>query len=103
MGVKFASSQKALGECDRCGFTYKLRMLKEEIVKGKTTNLKTCPTCWDPSHPQMKLGEFPVYDPQALRDPRPDTNTIASSRKFIMPVTPIVASGLVGQVTVVTP
>ncbi len=58
--------------CDICGFRYKLRELKEIIRKGKSTNLKACPECWSPDHPQLKLGEFPVDDPQAIRDPRPD-------------------------------
>jgi len=31
-----------------------------------------CPTCWDPDHPQLQLGMYPVEDPQALRNPRPD-------------------------------
>jgi len=26
-------------------------------------------------HPQLQLGYYPVSDPQAIRDPRPDTNT----------------------------
>jgi hypothetical protein len=74
MGNRFASSQKALGVCDVCGFTYKLRELRNVYKKGRDTNIKSCPECWDGDHPQLKLGEFPVNDPQALRDPRPDSN-----------------------------
>ena len=33
-----------------------------------------CPACWDPDQPQLKVGMFPVFDPQALRNPRPDTS-----------------------------
>jgi len=101
MSVQYASGKKAKGVCDRCGFVYKLRELKCETLKGNKTNLKTCPTCWDSDHPQLKLGEFPVYDPQALRDPRPDSNTISSSRELKIPVTSIVSSGRIGNVTVV--
>ena len=36
--------------------------------------LLVCPTCWDPDQPQLMLGTFPVDDPQALRNPRPDTS-----------------------------
>ena len=34
--------------------------------------MKACPECWNPDQPQLRLGEFPVDDPQAIRDPRPD-------------------------------
>jgi len=77
---RFASSQRALAICDVCGFPYKLRELKELIEKGRNTNVKACPECWNPDHPQLHLGEYPVDDPQALRDPRPDSSELASSR-----------------------
>jgi hypothetical protein len=52
------------------GFSTSLRELKELIViKGNRTNIKACPECWNPDQPQNRLGEFPVEDPQALRDP----------------------------------
>jgi len=108
MSVQFASSQNALGVCDVCGFTYKLRELRTTIVKGRATNIKACEECWDPDHPQLKLGEFPVHDPQALRDPRPDSTEYAQSRAQIIPVRSstetgnTVAFGRVGQVTVTT-
>jgi hypothetical protein len=31
-----------------------------------------CPACWDPDQPQLQLGMYPVDDPQAVRNPRPD-------------------------------
>jgi len=78
MSNRFASARKALALCDVCGFQYKLRELKNLFVKGRDTNVKACPTCWSPDHPQLKLGEFPVNDPQAIRDPRPDQSLGAS-------------------------
>lgn len=74
MAQRFASSKQALGLCDVCGFKYKLRELKILVVKGRDTNIKACPECHDPDHPQLKLGEFPIDDPQAIRNPRPDTS-----------------------------
>ena len=74
MGSPFASSKKAIAYCDVCGWQYKLKELRSLIVKGRDTNIKACPECWNGDHPQLKLGEFPVNDPQALRDPRPDTS-----------------------------
>lgn len=32
-----------------------------------------CSSCYDPDHPQLQLGMYPVEDPQAVRNPRPDT------------------------------
>jgi len=72
MGNKFASGKNAIAECDRCGFRYKLTELKKEIVKTKLYNLLVCPTCWTPDQPQLQLGMYPVDDPQAVREPRPD-------------------------------
>jgi hypothetical protein len=80
MSYKYASGQKAIAICDVCGFQYKLRELKELIVKGNKTNIKACPECWNPDQPQNKLGEFPVEDPQALRNPRPDSAELVASR-----------------------
>jgi hypothetical protein len=72
MGNRFAAGKHAIAECDRCGQRYKLKELKKQVVKTKTYNLLVCPTCWDPDHPQLQLGMYPVDDPQALRDPRKD-------------------------------
>lgn len=78
MGNKFASGKNAIAECDRCGFRYKLKELRGETVKLKPINNRVCPTCWTPDHPQLQLGMYPVEDPQALRNPRPDRSYVAS-------------------------
>ena len=72
MASPYASGKKAFGFCDRCGFRTPLRDLKKELVKQRITGSLVCPECWNPDQPQLMLGTFPVYDPQALRDPRPD-------------------------------
>jgi len=72
MANRFASGKVAIAECDRCGQRYKLKILKREVVKTKNYELLVCPTCWDPDHPQLQLGMYPVDDPQGLRNPRPD-------------------------------
>ena len=74
MGNAFSSGKNAIAECDRCGFRYKLTTLKKEVIKTKTYNLLVCPSCWDPDQPQLSLGMYPVDDPQAVRDPRPDVS-----------------------------
>jgi hypothetical protein len=78
MPSKFASGKKAISECDRCGFRYKLKELKQLVIKTKNVNILVCPTCWEPDQPQLQLGMYPVNDPQALRNPRPDNSYITS-------------------------
>jgi hypothetical protein len=76
MPTKYASGKKAIAECDRCGFRYKLKELREIVIKTKNTNILVCPTCWEPDQPQLQLGMYPVDDPQALRNPRRDNSYI---------------------------
>ena len=78
MSNRYASGRHAISECDRCGQRFKLKILKTEIVKTKEYNLLVCPACWDPDHPQLQLGMYPVDDPQALRNPRPDRSYVIS-------------------------
>jgi hypothetical protein len=123
---RFASNKIAIAICDRCGFRYRLRDLRELTVKTKKINLLVCNECWDPDHPQLQLGMYPVDDPQALRNPRPDTtyvtsgtladgnsgegsrtiqwgwNPVGGASSFDAPLTPnaLVAIGQLGTVTV---
>ena len=78
MGNRFAAGKHAISECDRCGQRFKLKLLKTEIIKTKKYDLLVCPECWDPDHPQLQLGMWPVDDPQALRNPRPDRSYVVS-------------------------
>jgi hypothetical protein len=74
MGNRFSSARHSIAECDRCGFRYKLKDLKKLIIKTKQVTIKVCQTCWEPDQPQLQLGMYPVDDPQAVREPRPDTS-----------------------------
>jgi hypothetical protein len=78
MPNQFASGKHSIAECDRCGQRYKLKELKTQTVKTKPFKIKVCPTCWDPDQPQLQLGMYPVNDPQAVRDPRPDVSYLQS-------------------------
>tara|TARA_R110000822_G_scaffold92140_5_gene212100 strand:- start:132 stop:521 length:390 start_codon:yes stop_codon:yes gene_type:complete len=128
MGNKFSSGKNAIAECDRCGFRFKLTQLRKEVIKTKVYNLLVCPQCWDPDHPQLQLGMYPVDDPQGVRDPRPDISYYQSglgadgslgegSRVFqwgwypvggaswfdsVLTPNNLVSSGQVGTVTIVT-
>jgi hypothetical protein len=77
MGSKFSSAKHSIADCDVCGFRYKLSDLQYLVIKTKTTNIKACPECWNADHPQLSLGLYPVQDPQAVREPRPDTTYYA--------------------------
>lgn len=128
MSNRFASGRWAIAICDNCGFQFKLKKLKTQVIKTKEVNDKVCPECWSPDHPQLQLGMYPVSDPQALRNPRKDTtyfvsgttadgslgggsrviqwgwNPVGGSRLFDDPLTPndLVASGIVGTVQVIS-
>jgi hypothetical protein len=128
MPTKFASGKHAIAECDVCGERYKLKELKRLVIKTKTVNILACPECWNPDQPQLHLGMYPVNDPQAIRNPRPDTsyyasgltstgsvaegsrvfqwgwNPVGGASGFDTPLTPndLIAVGQVGIVTVTT-
>jgi hypothetical protein len=74
MPSKYASGKYAIAECDRCAQRYMLKELKKEVIKTKLYQIKVCPSCWDPDQPQLQLGMYPVNDPQAVREPRPDVS-----------------------------
>ena len=74
MSSRYASGKNSIAECDRCGQRYMLKNLKKEIIKTRLFNIKVCPECWDPDQPQLQLGMYPVDDPQAVREPRPDVS-----------------------------
>lgn len=72
MPSKYSSGKFSIAQCDRCGFRYKLKQLKRLVIKTKNVNILVCPSCWEPDQPQLSLGLYPVNDPQAVRNPRPD-------------------------------
>ena len=128
MPNRFASGPRAIAMCDRCGQQFKLKQLKTEVIKQRRYELLVCPECWDPDHPQLMLGTFPVEDPQALRNPRKDTtyytsgltangtpgegsrniqwgwNPVGGASSFDSSLTPndLIGVGEVGTVTVIT-
>ena len=78
MATPYASGKYSIAECDRCGQQFKLKQLKTEVIKTKTYQLKVCSVCWDPDQPQLQLGMYPVVDPQAVYQPRPDTTYVSA-------------------------
>ncbi len=80
MPNRFASGKYAIAECDRCAQRYMLKELRTQILKTKPYKIKVCRTCWDPDQPQLSLGLYPVNDPQAVREPRPDVSYFVSGQ-----------------------
>jgi len=78
MASKYASGKNSIAECDRCAQRYMLKVLRIQTLKTKPYKIKVCPECWDPDQPQLQLGLYPVNDPQAVREPRPDVSYLAS-------------------------
>jgi hypothetical protein len=74
MPSKYSSGKYSIAECDRCGQRFMLKELKKEVIKTKLYQIKVCKSCWDPDQPQLQLGMYPVNDPQAVREPRPDVS-----------------------------
>jgi hypothetical protein len=128
MPNRFASGKYAIAECDRCAQRYKLKQLKKLTIKTKQVNILVCPECWEPDQPQLSLGMYPVNDPQAIRNPRPDVsyqvsgldvegdpsggsrvfqwgwNPVGGARLFDTGLTPnnLIATAQLGTVTVTT-
>ncbi len=82
MSNQFSSGKHAIGVCDRCGWTYKLFELRPEVQQFTQKNILVCDPCWDPVQPQTLLGFYPIEDPQAVRNPRPDVNQYPESREL---------------------
>jgi hypothetical protein len=78
MPNQFASGRHSIAECDRCGQRFKLKQLKSLTIKTKKVNILVCPECWEPDQPQLSIGLYPINDPQAIRNPRPDVSYLVS-------------------------
>jgi hypothetical protein len=78
MPNQFSSGKFAIAECDRCGQRFKLKELRKLTIKTRMVSIKVCNECWEPDQPQLQLGMYPVNDPQAVREPRPDISYYAS-------------------------
>jgi len=72
MSNRFVSARHTIAECDICAFRFKLKDLRKLMIKDKIVAILVCRECWSPDHPQLQLGMYPVEDPQAVREPRPD-------------------------------
>jgi len=58
----------------------------DQVNAGLNTGLMVCPDCDDEDNPQLLLGRIRFNDPEALRNPRPDTGQSESRGMFSFPV-----------------
>jgi hypothetical protein len=102
-----ASGMKPVpGICDRCGLRYPLKKLKYEFLLGRSTGLRVCTKCLDPSHPQLDTRGVRTDDKQSVVDSRTDAAELAASRAMFAwnPVgTPLTSTAepQIGKVTVI--
>ena len=78
--ARYASGKYAYGISDRSGFRYRLSEMVTEW-----NGAKVGPDEYEAKHPQLEPVS-PGPDPQALYDPRPDTNSEVSSVNITFPV-----------------
>lgn len=69
----YARGIYSIGECQRCGFRYKLAQLSSD---GQVPNLLVCRTCWS----KKNEAEYPINlsDATALYHPAPDLDAVNS-------------------------
>jgi hypothetical protein len=83
--MKYASQPKALGICDRCGLTFRLNRLHDQILDKKRTGMRVCQRCLDIDQEQLQVGKTRIDDAFALHNPRPDTS---NGREPLIPYNP---------------
>jgi hypothetical protein len=99
--TQFASGRHSESICDRCGLTVKYTALKRQFIDRADSGLLVCSECLDIDHEQYDVGRYPIFDPQALRNPRPDNNRLQGVSLFGWnPLLGQQANAILGSVTV---
>ena len=80
--MSYAKGKYAFGFCDKTGFRYPLKDLVYEYNNGIKTGFLVGKDVADPDQPQNFLGRVKIFDPQSLRNPRPDTSQNESRQLF---------------------
>lgn len=80
--MSYAAGKYAFGFCDKTGFRYPLKDLVPEFKNGVKTGFLVGRDVVDPDQPQNFLGRVKIFDPQSLRNPRPDTSQQESRGLF---------------------
>src|SRR5262245_11072797 len=102
VAAKFAGGKYALRICDICGVRVRYDEVREMTIRGKRTHLLACLLCYDPEHPQNFLPEALVFDPEALRDARPEDYTASRILKHWRPTDSFPILTALGTIQVTT-
>lgn len=99
--MAYATGIYALAICDRCGQQQRYLDMQKEW-----TGFLVCTECFEPKHPQLEPITTPS-DPQALYQPRPARIEPYNIYVGVPPIEkldqlPVIAVGVVGNVTVTT-
>lgn len=70
------------GLCDRCSQRYRLSELRYEYKLGRSTGLRVCRSCYDPSHPQLDTRHVRTDDRQSVPNNRSDRKEWAATRSL---------------------
>jgi hypothetical protein len=100
--MSYAKGKYAFGFCDKTGFRYPLKDLVYEYNNGIKTGFLVGKDVADPDQPQNFLGRVKIFDPQSLRNPRPDTAQKSSRGLFGWNPVGNPAQSMVGSVGRVT-
>ena len=84
--MRFAKADKALGICDRCGLTFKLASLTDQVIDRRRSGIMVCARCLDIDQEQLQVGKLKLDDPLPLKSPRPDTS---DGREPLVPYVPV--------------
>ena len=88
--MAYASGKYSRAICDRCGFDYPYNDLKKEW-----NGLKTCPSCFEPKHPQLDPSHN-VRDIETLRDSRPSVKAPTTGYGRVFSANPKDSNGVSG-------
>ena len=83
--MSFAKGKYAFGFCDKTGFRYPLKDLVDEYRNGTKTGFRVGRDVVDPDQPQNFLGRLKIFDPQSLRNPRPDPRVEPETQHSLPP------------------
>jgi|GEM_PF-7008480 len=75
----YAVGKRAIGLCQRCGFVYKLKELREDGYR----HILVCDTCYDTAHPAerpIRTADAPNLRRPAIDLDEANANTLGDSR-----------------------
>lgn len=94
----FASERYAIGICDRCGRTFKLKKLRNESKNLNYSSIKVCEDCFDKENLQAVGSSLVIRHDTTLKDPAID-NALDQSREIEETIIPEFVATDVNRIT----